>query len=377
MTVYLDNAATTQVCREAAEAAMQAMTVCYGNPSSTHLFGREARKIVSGAREQVAAALGCKPAEIYFTSGGSEGDNWAIREGAHFMRRRGKHIISSTVEHDAVRKSLDALEREGFEVTRLSPEKDGSISMQSVLDALRADTVLISLMLVNNETGGITDIAGIAKAVKRQSPETLLHTDAVQGYLKIPFTAKTLGADLITISGHKIHAPKGIGALYIRSGLNLPAFILGGGQESERRSGTEPVPAIAAFGAASRLGKEALPAAGAAMARLRSHAAERLQAEIPDIFILDGKAPHILCLSLPGYRSEVLMNYLESREIYVSRGSACKKGRRSHVLEGIGLRPAIIDGAIRVSLSRFTTESEIDALCDGLKSAREVLFPAL
>ena len=218
---YLDNAATTMVCPEAIAAASDAMARCYGNPSSTHTKGREAKKLLDFCRKQVADALGCTPAELYFTSCGSESDNWALLSGAEYMKRRGKHIISSAVEHDAVRKSLDELERRGFEVTRLMPDKQGVIPVQSVIDALRDDTILVSLMLVNNETGAITDIAAVSRELKRAGSKALLHTDAVQGFMKLPFRAKTLGADMISISGHKIHAPKGIGALYIKSGLKL------------------------------------------------------------------------------------------------------------------------------------------------------------
>jgi cysteine desulfurase len=370
---YLDNSATTQVCPEAAQAALLAMTEVYGNPSSTHTLGREAKKLLDKSRKQVAEALGCAPGELVFTSCGSESDNWAVLGGAEAMKRKGKHVISSLVEHDAVRKSLDELEARGFEVTRLRPEKDGSVSAQRVLDALREDTALVSLMLVNNETGGVTDIAGISRALKAAGSAALLHTDAVQGFLKLPFAAKSLGADLISVSGHKIHAPKGIGALYIRSGLRLKPFLLGGGQEDGRRAGTEALPQIAAFGAACAVGKTDMDANIARMRALRDAALARLRREIPELRWVDGAAPHILSISLPGWRSEVLMNFLEAREVCVSKSSACKKGGRSHVLEAIGLDARTIDGAIRIGLSRLTTEADIDALCGGLKAARDSL----
>ena len=373
MSIYLDNAATTQVCPEAAQAALDAMTVHFGNPSSTHKAGREAKKLLDAAREQVAKALGCSPEEVYFTSCGSEGDNWAVIRGAEYNARHGKHVISSTVEHSAVLKSLDYLEKQGFTITRLAPQPDGSIAKEDVLAALRPDTCLISLMMVQNETGAVTDIAGIAKAVKAQNPNTLIHTDAVQAFLKVPFSAKALGADLISVSGHKIHAPKGIGALYIRKGLNLPSYILGGGQEQGRRAGTEALPQIAAFGAACESARKAFPEYSARLAALRQHAAERLTAENPGLVIIGGGAPQILCISLPGWRSEPLMNCLEAEDIYVSRGSACKKGGRSHVLEAMGVRSEVIDGALRVSFSRFTTAEEVDAFCDALRAARERL----
>ena len=370
---YLDNAATTKVCEEAAQAALAAMTENYGNPSSTHTKGREANRLLEAARKQVAAALCCAPGELVFTSCGSESDNWAILGGAEAMKRKGKHIISSAVEHDAVRRCLDELESRGFEVTRLAPDERGGISVDSVVSALRDDTILVSLMLVNNETGAVTDISSIAKAVKKANPAVLVHTDAVQGFLKVPFSAKTLGADMISISGHKIHAPKGIGALYIKSGLRLKPFIVGGGQESGRRAGTEAMPQIAAFGAACEIARISMAENIARMQALRQLAVERLSRDIPELVLIGGGAPHILSISLPGWRSEVLMNYLEAREVYVSRSSACKKGGRSHVLEAMGLSAKVIDGAIRIGLSRFSTEEDIDALCMGLKEAHDTL----
>lgn len=370
---YLDNSATTRVCPEAAQAALMAMTEVYGNPSSTHTLGREAKKLLDKSRTQVAAALGCAPGELVFTSCGSESDNWALLGGAESMKRKGKHIISSMVEHDAVRKSLDELESRGFEVTRLRPDSTGAIPVSAVLDALRPDTILVSLMLVNNETGAVTDISAISAAMKAAGSKALLHTDAVQAFMKLPFTAKKLGADMISISGHKIHAPKGIGALYIRSGLRLKPFIVGGGQENERRAGTEAMPQIAAFAAACEAGRAGLEENCRRMAQLRQRAMDTLKVSIPEIRFVESAAPHILSLSLPGFRSEVLMNFLEAREIYVSKSSACKKGGRSHVLEAIGLDARTIDGAIRVGLSRFTTEEDIDALCLGLIDAHNTL----
>ena len=373
---YLDNSATTKVCPEAAEAAMLAMTEIYGNPSSTHTKGREAKQLLDKSRKQVADALGCTAQELVFTSCGSESDNWAILNGAELMRRKGMHIISSQVEHDAVRKSLDELERRGFEVTRLKPDEAGAIPVQAVMEALRPDTVLVTLMLVNNETGAVTDIGAIAKAMKKAGSQALLHTDAVQAFMKLPFTVKTLGADLVSVSGHKIHAPKGIGALYIKNGVKLKPYLLGGGQENGRRAGTEAMPQIAAFGAACQTAREHLQENYERMAALRQLAIDALRRDIPELVVIGGGAPHILSISLPGWRSEVLMNYMEAREIYVSKSSACKKGGRSHVLEAIGLAPKVIDGAIRIGLSRFTTQEDILALCAALKEARSNLAHA-
>ena len=376
MEIYLDNAATTRVCPEAADAAYKVMTEIYGNPGSTHRLGREARAVLDDARKKLAAALGCAAKEVYFTSGGTESDNWAILEGAYLQRRVGRHIISSAVEHDAVRKPLERLAREGYEITLLAPDSTGAIGVDAVREALREDTALVTLMMVNNETGAVTDIAGIARMLRAAKSKALLHTDAVQAFMKEPFSAKTLGADMISVSGHKVHAPKGIGALYVRQGLKLPAHILGGGQEEGMRSGTEPMPQIAAFGEAVRIAKAEMPAANARMEALRAKCVQTLTGTVPDIVFLGGSA-HILSLSLPGYRSEVLMNYLEAKGIYVSKSSACKRGKRSHVLEAIGAPDKVIDGALRVSFSRYTTEAECDAFCEALAAARRELYPSL
>ena len=373
MNAYLDNAATTPVCPEAAEAAVRMMTAHFGNPSSTHAPGRAAREELKKARETIAASIGAQPGEIFFTAGGTESDNWALRSGAQLMRHKGKHIISSTVEHDAIRKSLDELERLGYEVTRLSPAADGAIHADALAAALRPDTILVSLMLVNNETGAVSDVAAFSRAIRAAGCPALLHTDAVQGYCKLPFTAKSLGADMITLSAHKINAPKGTGALYVRSGVKLPPFLLGGGQEGGLRSGTENMPGIVAFAAA----------AAAAMAdkgyrermnALREHTLARLRAENPPLVVIGGGAPHLLCVSLPGWRSEVLLNFLDAKGVSISKGSACKRGARSHVLEAMGLDARVIDGAVRVSFSRLTTQEEADYFCDCFAEARRTIL---
>lgn len=373
MEIYLDNAATTRVCTEAADIAYKVMTDCYGNPSSTHTKGRDAKAYLDTARAQIASALGCSSSEVYFTSCGSESDVWAITRGAESAARRGRHIISSAVEHDAVRKTLEELESRGFEVTYLSPEKDGSVSADAVKAALREDTILVTLMMVNNETGGITDIAAIAKMLKDCGSKALLHTDAVQGFMKVPFSAKKLGADMISISGHKIHAPKGIGALYIKTGVKIKPLIRGGAQEGGMRAGTEAMPQIAAFGKAAEIAFSGMKDNCDTMASLRALAMSTICADIPEAQIIGGGAPHILSVSLPGWRSEVLMNFLEAEGIYVSRSSACKKGGRSHVLEAMRLPAQVIDGAIRVSFSRYNTEDDVLALCSALKRAHDTL----
>ena len=370
---YLDNSATTQVCPEAAQAAVEAMTVTFGNPSSTHTAGREAKRLLDRSRASVAKALGCRPEELIFTSCGSESDNWALLAGAESMKRRGRHIISSAAEHDAIRRSLDLLESQGYEVTRLKPGASGAVPADAVRKALREDTVLVSLMLVNNETGSVTDIKAVSAVLKEAGSSALLHTDAVQAFLKIPFSPDSLGADMISVSGHKVHAPKGIGALYVRKGLRLRPMILGGSQEEGRRAGTEATAQIAAFAAACEAALPKLEENAEKMRMQREELIRRLSADIPELKVLGGGAPHILSVSLPGWRSEVLMNFLEAREVYVSKSSACKKGGRSHVLEAIGLDAKTIDGAIRIGLSRYTTQEDVDALCQGLIDAHASL----
>ena len=366
---YLDNSATTRVCDEAAEAALNAMQNIYGNPSSTHTKGREAKKLLDSSRKEIAHALGCAADELIFTSCGSESDNTAIIRGAESRQRTGKHIISSSVEHDAVRRSLGLMEEKGFEVTYLTPDSKGAIRAEDVASVLRDDTVLVSLMLVNNETGAVTDIKAVSDVLKAAGSKALLHTDAVQAFLKIPFSADKLGADMISISGHKVHAPKGIGALYIRKGLKLKPFILGGSQEYGFRAGTEAMPQIAAFAAAVKVAYPKMSEYTNRMRTLKEELKDRIESAIPWAVFIGGDAPHILSLSLPGFRSEVLMNYLEARDIYVSKSSACKKGGRSHVLESIGLDSRIIDGALRIGLSRFTSEADTEAFADAVIEA--------
>ena len=370
---YLDNAATTRVCPEAAQAALNAMLENYGNPSSTYTKGREAKKLLDRSRKLVAGALGCEVSELVFTSCGSESDNWALLSGAEAMARRGKHVITALTEHDAVRKSAEELERRGYEVSYLKPDRTGAIDPETVRAALRPDTILVSLMLVNNETGAVTDIGAVSRVLKAEHSPALLHTDAVQGFMKLDFSPRSLGADLVSISGHKIHAPKGVGALYIRKGLRLRPYLLGGAQEEGRRAGTEAVPQIAAFGEAARIAKNGLHNNISHMAALKAKTSELLQALIPGLEYIETAAPHILSVSLPGFRSEVLMNFLEAREIYVSRSSACKKGARSHVLEAIGMEPRRIDGALRIGFSRYNTLEDVDALCQALSEAYKTL----
>ncbi|MEG1858646.1 MAG: cysteine desulfurase family protein, partial [Pseudoflavonifractor sp.] len=350
--VYLDHAATTTVCPAAAAAALEVMTGGFGNPSARYPAGRAAADRLQADRAHVAAALGCLPEEIFFTSCGTEGDNWAIRSAVAYGRRRGRHVITTALEHSAVLEPCKALALAGYEVTYLQPDKNGQISIADLTAALRPDTVLVSMMLVNNELGTVLPVAEAAAAIKAAGSAALLHTDAVQGFLKLPFTPSALGADLLTVSGHKIHAPKGIGALYIRKGLRLPPLMLGGGQESGLRPGTEPTAQIAAFAAACREGKEHFEANTARIFAVKKYASEVLTAALPELeLICDGAAPHILALTLPGYKSEVLVRVLGDMGVCVSAGSACHRGKPSHVYAALKLDKPKRDGAFRVSFS--------------------------
>jgi len=375
---YLDNAATTRVWQSAAQAALAAMTGEFGNPSSRHQAGSRAAQSLKEHRTAIAKALGAKPEEVVFTSCGTESDNWAIRAAVHLNRRKGKHIITTAIEHDAVLEPCRELERDGYEVTYLKPDRNGNITVEQVADALREDTVLVSMMLVNNELGTILPVAETAKLLKEKRSEALLHCDAVQAFLKIPFTAKELGADLISISGHKVHAPKGIGALYIRSGLKAPPMIVGGHQEDSLRSGTEPTAQIAAFAAAVEEGLARFARDSAHLSQLKTYAAQTLTREIPELELIGaGQAPHILPVTLPGYKSEVMVRFLSDMGIFISSGSACHKGKPSHVFAALNLPKKQMDGVLRISFSAENTKEDVDALVSGLKQAKERLFTSL
>ena len=373
MTAYLDNSATTKPCPEAVAAATQALCRHWGNPSSVHAMGLEAEKLLRQARTDVAQALGAEPERVFFTSGGTEADNWAIFSAAQRLGKRGRHIVTTQVEHHAVLHPMKRLEEQGFEVSYLPPDRDGFVSVQTLTEALRPDTILVSIMMVNNETGAVMPISQMIRAVRQKSPLALFHTDAVQGFLKVPFRAKALGADLISISGHKVHAMKGVGALYIRPGLSLPPYLLGGGQEADYRSGTEATPAILSFGAACKAQRETVKDAIARMEELKEQCRRQLSQIDGLVFLGQAAAPHILNISLPGLRSQGIINCLQERGVYVSAGSACSKGHRSHVLEAMGLSPAVIDGSVRISLCPDTTSQELELLESALRRAVETL----
>ena len=378
MAHYLDNAATTPVREEAARAALEAMTEGWGNPSARYALGTQAAERLKEWRAQVAQGLGCLPEEVYFTSCGTESDNWAIQAAVELGKRKGKHIVTTAIEHAAVLEPCRALERQGYEVTYLQPGRDGKIAPEAVAAALREDTVLVSMMLVNNELGTILPVAETARAIREAGCPALLHCDAVQGFLKVPFTPRELGVDLLSISGHKIHAPKGIGAMYVRKGLNIQPLIRGGGQENGLRSGTEATSQIAALAAAVTAGRATLEEDLRHMADLKAYAVERLTAGVPGLRVLtEGGAPHILPITLPGYKSEVVVRFLSDLGVYVSSGSACHKGKPSHVFAALNLPKKERDGVLRVSFSYDTTREDVDALVQGLEQAGKQLFTAL
>ncbi len=376
--IYLDHAATTPVPAEVARSVYDTLFSGWGNPSSQYPIGKDARDAVGAARETVAAALGCKASELIFTSCGSESDNWAIRLALHQNRHAGKHVITTAVEHSAILETCKALEQEGYSVTYLKPDKNGNITVSQVENALRDDTALVTMMLVNNETGCIFPVAEVAQLLKEKKSRALLHIDAVQGFLKIPFRADTLGADLISISGHKVGAPKGIGGLYLGGRVRAPQpLIYGGGQEQGLRSGTEATGQIAGFAKAVELRCEHLDETLAHMAAIKAYAEETLLALGGVVRVGNGQAPHILSVSLVGYPSANVVAELGSQGICISAGSACHRGQLSHVYRAMGLDKKTAAGVLRISFGPETTKEDIDALTIALKAHRDTRFPML
>lgn len=366
--IYLDNSATTKPCAEAVEAVAQALTQDWGNPSALYDFGIHAARQLRSTRHAVAAAMGAEPDRVFFTSCGTEADNWAVYGAAKRLGKRGKHIVTTAIEHHAILNCMKDLEAQGFEVTYLQPDNLGNISLDSLKAALRKDTVLVSIMMVNNEAGSVMPIAQMAKLTHRLCPDAIFHTDAVQGFLKIPFQAKTLGTDLISVSSHKIHGPKGAGALYISPRLkSFPPLIHGGGQENNLRSGTEATPALFGFGAAAAAGAKTFREDIARERALLENLCAQLET-LPGVQLNGAhEAPHILSVSIPGVPTQNSINILQDAQICVSAGSACAKGHRSHVLTAMNVPEQAIDSAFRVSLSRETTQSEIDALVETIR----------
>ena len=371
--VYLDNSATTQVCAAAADAAYRLMTAVYGNPSSLHTLGFRAEQELTAARRQLAQLIGAEEGEITFTSGGTEANNLAIFGAVAAHPHDGRHIVTTAVEHASVSACIDALERDGYAVTRLVPDENGTLTAETIASACRPDTVLVAVMLVNNEIGSRFPLEQAIPAIRRIAPKAHIHCDAVQGLGKLPIRASRWGLDSMAVSAHKIHGPKGVGALYLRRGARLLPRQLGGKQEGGLRCGTEAAPLIAAFGAA--IGE--LPPPAAQMAHydaLRRHLLTRLGDHPAVRFHLPvGGVPYIIHLSVPGYKSETLLHFLAQKEIYVSSGSACSKGAKSPVLTAMGLPADEVDSALRVSLCRHNTVEDMDRFADGLLEAVEKL----
>ena len=365
--IYLDNSATTKPCPEAVAAVNAAMCESWGNPSALYDFGIDTGRNMLIARTQVAKAMGAENDRVFFTSGGTEADNWAIFGTIKRLGKRGNHILTTAIEHPAVLNCMKALEAQGYKVTYLQPDSDGNISLDDFKAALQKDTILVSVMMVNNETGAVMPISQMAKLTHRLCPDAFFHTDAVQGFLKIPFQAKSLGADLISVSAHKVHGPKGAGALYISPRLkSFPPLIYGGGQESGYRSGTEATPAIFGFAAACAA---LMPTMAADTARDKALLDELvgMLCKLSGLYI-NGchQAPHILSLSIPGIPTQNILNYLQEDGICVSAGSACAKGHRSHVLTAMRLSPERMDSSFRISLSRETTQDELNRFVECL-----------
>ncbi len=376
--IYLDNAATTPVPKAVADAVYDVLLHHCGNPSSQYPAGQEMKKAVEGWRAVIAGALGCPAERLYFTSCGTESDNWAIQAALWQGRHTGRHIITTAVEHSAILEPCKLLAQQGYDVTYLKPGRDGNITVEQVADALREDTVLVSMMLVNNETGCVFPVAETARLLREKKSPALLHCDAVQGFLKVPCDPAGWGVDMMSLSGHKLGAPKGIGALYIGPRLREPRPLLpGGGQERGLRSGTEATAQIAGFATAVALRLENYDAKLAHMTALRDYCREKLLAMGGVVPVGAGTAPHILSVSLVGYPSANIVTELGTEGICISAGSACHQGKASHVVSALGLDKKTAAGVIRISFSPDNTTGDVDALCDALRRHRDARFPML
>lgn len=370
---YLDNSATTKPCKTAIENINFALSENWGNPSSLYDMGFEAQQLVDGTRKSVAQLLKCRDDEIYFTSCGTESNNTAILGAAYSRKKRGNRIVSTAIEHPSVLETLKRLEDDGFEVIRLKPQSDGTVSETDLKNAINEKTILVSIMLVNNETGAIQPVQKASQFIKEANSPALLHCDGVQAFGKMPINLNALGVDLFTASGHKIHAPKGIGILFIKKGITVKPLITGGGQEKNMRSGTESVPLIYGLkGAIDELGNisENLEK----QKQLWLYAKQTLcETGLVAVNSSDGVLPYVLNVSVEGYRSETLLHFLEAQGVYVSSGSACAKGEGSYVLKETGLSKKRIDSALRISFSRYNTESDVDTLKSALIAATQKL----
>ena len=361
MEVYFDNSATTKVYPEVKDIMFKVMDEDYGNPSSLHMKGVQAEHYIKDSADIIAKTLKCTPDEIIFTSGGTESNNLAIIGTALAKKRKGKHLVTSSIEHASVLSVMAFLEKEGFEVTYISPDSSGKVSAEAFADAVRDDTILVSCMHINNEIGAVQPIAEITKAVKKKNPNVYVHTDCIQSFGKIEVNLKKLGVDMLSVSGHKLHGPKGSGFLYVKKGTLIRPIIYGGGQQKNMRSGTENVPAIAGLGVAVKLTMTDMAEKMERVMFLRDKLIEGLTA-LPEVYSNSETAPHIASISFTGVRAEVMLHALEDKGIYVSSGSACSsnKRRESAVLTAIGLDRDRLESTLRFSFNETNTEEEVD-----------------
>ena len=361
MEVYFDNSATTKVYPEVKDIMFKVMDDDYGNPSSLHMKGVQAEHYIKDSADIIAKTLKCTPDEIIFTSGGTESNNLAIIGTALAKKRKGKHLVTSSIEHASVLSVMAFLEKEGFEVTYISPDSSGKVSAEAFADAVRDDTILVSCMHINNEIGAVQPIAEITKAVKKKNPNVYVHTDCIQSFGKIEVNLKKLGVDMLSVSGHKLHGPKGSGFLYVKKGTLIRPIIYGGGQQKNMLSGTENVPAIAGLGVAVKLTMTDMAEKMERVMSLRDKLIEGLTA-LPEVYSNSETAPHIASISFTGVRAEVMLHALEDKGIYVSSGSACSsnKRRESAVLTAIGLDRDRLESTLRFSFNETNTEEEVD-----------------
>ena len=366
---YLDNSATTKPCAESEISLLKALRDDWGNPSSLHSLGINAEIIIEDCKKSISKLLFCREDEIFFTSGGTEANNLAILGAVESRRKRGNRIVTSSIEHPSVANTMKVLEDRGFEVLYLKPNSDGVILPEDIYSAVNDKTILVSIMLVNNETGAIQPVKYIADAVKKVNAPALIHSDAVQAFGKIPINISSLGVDLLTASGHKIHAPKGIGFLYKKKGVTISPTVFGGGQQSGVRPGTEPLPIIAPLNGAIK----ALPNIENELKNIKelNLYTRSVLEKISKIQFnsSEDSIPYIINISLPGFKSETMLHFLDSLGVIVSSGSACSKGKLSGVLSEMGLATNRVDSALRISFSRFNTKEDANRLADGLNLA--------
>lgn len=375
MSIYFDNASTTKPCKEAIEAVNRGLSELWGNPSSLHSMGVKAQLAVDESRKIIADSIGCESRCIYFTSGATESSNMALKGSAMAYGKRKRRIVTSSVEHSSVKESINELEKSGFEVVRISPDKNGIFNPDDFINAVDENTCLVSVMLVNNETGYILPVKKVFAVIKRRFPDVVTHCDCVQGFMKIPVKVRELNADLISLSGHKIHSAKGVGALYIKKGIRLIPVINGGKQENGIRSGTESVPLIMGFGASVKALNPHIEEHYRYVSELKKYLCSRLsELDYISVNSKSDASPYIVNISVSGIRSEIMLHWLESHEIYVSSGSACSKGAKSGVLDEFGLSQRLADSALRISLDFSNTKEEIDKFVDVLKEGQHKIL---